>query len=121
MEQKKTNFAVALGKNIRLRRIELGFNQEELASKVGVEPNSISRIECGTHLPSLERLDSIALALGVTLSALLGAASSNHLDQIESLQGYLQGLESDERSLILAVVKQQSDFFKARTKARKHK
>jgi len=112
MVNKKNGFAVALGRLIKQRRQALKLTQEELASRLGVEFNSISRIECGTHMPSLERLEQLSHALGVSVASLLGEISSNCHDQAQVLQNCLEGLSSEERSLVLSVAKQLSEFFK---------
>src|SRR5215204_5348688 len=67
----------SLGEAIRLRRLELGMSQEELAERIGpdVRQSDVSRLERGKILfPRLERLNQIAAALGMTIGALLTEA-----------------------------------------------
>jgi transcriptional regulator with XRE-family HTH domain len=64
----------SLGDAIRLRRLELGMSQEELAERIGpdVRQSDVSRLERGKILfPRLERLHQIAAALGLSIGALL--------------------------------------------------
>lgn len=64
----------SLGEAIRLRRLELGMSQEELAERIGpdVRQSDVSRLERGKILfPRLERLNQIASALGISVGALL--------------------------------------------------
>jgi transcriptional regulator with XRE-family HTH domain len=64
----------SLGEAIRLRRLELGMSQEELAERIGpdVRQSDVSRLERGKILfPRLERLNQIASALSVSIGALL--------------------------------------------------
>lgn len=64
----------SLGEAIRLRRVELGMSQEELAERIGpdVRQSDVSRLERGKILfPRLERLNQIANALGVSVGTLL--------------------------------------------------
>ncbi len=64
----------SLGEAIRLRRLELGMSQEELAELIGpdVRQSDVSRLERGKILfPRLERLNQIATALGLSIGALL--------------------------------------------------
>lgn len=64
----------SLGDAIRLRRLELGMSQEELAERIGpdVRQSDVSRLERGKILfPRLERLNQIAAALGMSIGALL--------------------------------------------------
>lgn len=64
----------SLGEAIRLRRVEMGMSQEELAERIGpdVRQSDVSRLERGKILfPRLERLNQIASALGISVGALL--------------------------------------------------
>src|SRR4051794_41082580 len=64
----------SLGDAIRLRRLELGMSQEELAERIGldVRQSDVSRLERGKILfPRMERLNQIAAALGLSIGALL--------------------------------------------------
>lgn len=55
--------AKALGAAIRVRRLERGLAQEELASKAAVERSHMGKIERGEHLPSLSIVIRVAEAL----------------------------------------------------------
>jgi transcriptional regulator with XRE-family HTH domain len=62
-----------LGDRIRQRRLELGFTQEELARRLGVRQNVISRLEAGGVLnPSIQMIRSLARTLQVTADWLVG-------------------------------------------------
>ena len=63
--------AERLAEAIKARRVELGLTQHQLAERVGVDHNSVSRWELGTRAP-FHRLDEIASALEITPDALLG-------------------------------------------------
>jgi len=52
-----------LGRRIRLTRTERGWTLKELCEASGVSVSQLSAIERGTHLPSIESLLSVALAL----------------------------------------------------------
>jgi transcriptional regulator with XRE-family HTH domain len=60
-----------LGKNLRLRRQELGLSQEELASRAKVDRTYISAIERGVYGVTIDVLDRIATGLSVEASDLL--------------------------------------------------
>lgn len=57
----------ALGDRVRQSRLAAQLSQEELARKAGVRAQTISRCERGRALPSLDALEGIADATGVTL------------------------------------------------------
>lgn len=108
-----------LGNQIKQHRLALKLTQEQLAAKLDIDTNTVSRLECGSHLPSLERLEQLSAVLGVSVGNLLGEISSNSVDQAQKLLGYLEGLSLEERSLILEIAKKQSDFFRSHSRSKK--
>ena len=61
------------GQAIQRIRKERGMTQEQLGEKVGVDPNSISRIERGRLIPALPTLIDICNALETGADSLLAA------------------------------------------------
>ena len=58
--------------NVREIRIRVGMTQLELAERVGCAQSEISRIESGVRSVTVDRLLSLATALGVPPAELLG-------------------------------------------------
>lgn len=56
--------------NIKELRIQRGLKQYQLAEMIGVRQGRISDYESGKKSPSVERLPTIAAALGVEISDL---------------------------------------------------
>ena len=48
------------GRNVKAERIRLGYSQESLAEKIGVNREYISRIERGTQNMSLAKITALA-------------------------------------------------------------
>ncbi|TLP96794.1 helix-turn-helix domain-containing protein [Nesterenkonia salmonea] len=65
------NGALALGMAVRSTRSRLGLSVQALAHRAGVSLGSISQIERGLGNPSLQSIQRIAHALGVSASQLL--------------------------------------------------
>ncbi len=63
-----------LGRHIRLARTERGWTLKELSDESGVSVSQLSSIERGAHLPSLESLVAVAIALDRQPSDWLRAA-----------------------------------------------
>ena len=63
--------AKALGKTIKLRRIELDLTQEGLGERCEFDRSFVSQIERGVKEPSLKHLRIIAKGLETTPAALL--------------------------------------------------
>ena len=61
------------GQVIQRIRKERSMTQEQLAEKVGIDPNSISRIERGRLIPALPTLIDICNALEIGSDAVLAA------------------------------------------------
>lgn len=57
--------------NLRTLREAAGLSQGELAEKSKVPRETICRIECGHQSPTVETLEALAKALGITTAALL--------------------------------------------------
>jgi ribosome-binding protein aMBF1 (putative translation factor) len=63
-----------LGRQVRLARTERGWTLKDLSEASGVSVSQLSSIERGAHLPSVESLLGIAVALGRKPSAWIAAA-----------------------------------------------
>lgn len=61
-----------IGKKIAQRRKELGITQGELAEKLSLSPQAVSRWENGWNLPDIENISLIADALKISPSVLIG-------------------------------------------------
>jgi len=61
-----------LGKRIRLARIRYGISQAELARALGINKNSMNKIEAGLTDPRASRIAGIAQALHCSTDYLLG-------------------------------------------------
>jgi len=101
MPRKKKNhngLGLRVGQNIKTARNRNGITQAQLAEIIGVEVETISRIETGAQLPSLDRLQEIATALNEPLPALLSdGQGDNH-----ALKAILEELPERERQFVYA-------------------
>ena len=61
-----------MGKKIAEARRGIGLTQKELAERVGVTAQAVSKWERGSSCPDIAILDEIAESLGVSVSQLLG-------------------------------------------------
>ncbi len=62
-----------LAMNLKLRRVELGFSQEEVAALSGIERARVGQIERGEANPTLRSLASLAAAVQLDPAELLKA------------------------------------------------
>ena len=110
----KKKLSKSVGALIAVRRKTLGLTQGELAERVNIEQESMSRIETGTITPSLGRLISLADALDCPVETLLRPASHRKQDQILVVAELLNQLNGAERDFALGVVKDFVDLIKKR-------
>ena len=95
-----------LGANIAARRKELGWTQAELAERIGVDTETVSRFERGSNLPSLTRLEKLAYILRLPLARLLSASSPQVDDQAAIILEWVSALKERDREFVLASLKQ---------------
>lgn len=66
-----TSLAEHIGRAIKTKRQALGLSQHQLASRLNVHVNTVSRWENATSIP--RDLDALAAALDTTTAELIGA------------------------------------------------
>ena len=100
MAHPEISLTVELGKTIRKKRKELGMTQEELAEKIGVGHQALSRIENGVMAPKMDRLPLIAANLKCTVADLFyknPQKTNNYSTRIADL---LSGLNQEKSEFI---------------------
>lgn len=70
MPNDEAEIKVRLGRRVKALRAKAKQTQFDLADKVGVVVEIVSRLERGTNVPSLSRLSKIAQAMNVELADL---------------------------------------------------
>lgn len=95
-----------LGMRIKELRKTRKLSQEELAERIGVEPQHISRLEAGRSFPSLDRLDKIASALDVPLKEFfefshLGGAA----ERLKKIDEMAKGLSEERQRFAYRMLK----------------
>lgn len=65
-EMKELDILAHITSTFVIRRKELKLTQKELADRTGMKQSSIARFEKGDHMPKLDTLLRIAVALGLT-------------------------------------------------------
>lgn len=66
-----TQLKTKIGKRVKDARIQAGLTQEQLAEKTGVSWSTVSSLERGLHMVSIERLLDISESLNSGLEVLL--------------------------------------------------
>lgn len=86
------------GKHIQKLRKARGYSQEQLAELVGIEYQSISRIETGLYFTSFDKLQKIAKALNLPLEDLFDFPESEPSkdELIETITSKIKGFETED-------------------------
>lgn len=66
-----------VGEQIRDLRKQAGLSQDQLADKLGVPSNTVSRWETATYKPKLKDLDNLASVFGVSVAAFFPAQEAS--------------------------------------------
>lgn len=74
-------------------------SRAELARRLEVSPNTVSNWTTGKFQPSAELIGPLADALGVAPGALLGAAVSSPLDELQALVARIAALEPQVKAI----------------------
>lgn len=80
-----------IGRKIRLLRLSKGYTQEQLAEKLSVTAQSVSKWENGVTAPDISLLPQISVELGVTIDELFSMTDEARLTRIENLIGSSSG------------------------------
>ena len=108
--------AKRLGGNLSERRKQLGWTQEMLAERVGVDAETISRIERGAHLPSLPTLDRLAVALRYSVGDLLSNEGPEEASEAATFGAWISELGTDDRAFVMTVVRNCCEYLGNRAK-----
>ena len=103
-------FEVFVGRAIRRARMRKGLKQTDLASAVGVTPETVSNFERGRTAPSLTTLGKLAHVLGIPPHALLSdqdaRPSEAHLDRWQlQLDDLVRMMTERQRQLLVRLAR----------------
>jgi len=95
-----------IGRMIAKHRTERHLTQEEVAERLGIGSEAISRLERGVVELSVAKLMQLADIFDCRVDELLTESSSRPNDQSQMIMGLLSGLKERDRAFILATVEQ---------------
>ncbi len=95
-----------MGSRIRSLRLSHSLTQEQLAQKLGVSPQAVSKWESGTNLPDIQLLPELSVIFGVSIDSLFSMTDQCRMDRIENGLDAVRFLTGEEFS-------QQEKYLKA--------
>ncbi len=81
--------AELIGKSIAKRRLAANLTQDQVAEKLGIGYEAVSRIERGKSIPTVIRLVELAEVFGCGVHELLTESSNRPNDQAEQIKQML--------------------------------
>ena len=84
-----------LGKKIRQLRLKAGLTQEQLAGKLGVAAQSVSKWENAVAMPDITTLPLLAEVFGVSIDELFDLTSEQRMNRIENSLDITEELPRD--------------------------
>ncbi len=94
-----------LGQKIAERRKALAWTQDQLAERLGVDAETVSRFERGVTVPALVTLDRLAGVLKTSVADLLSEVSACPTDQAIRISAWLESLQPEDSEFVIAQVK----------------
>lgn len=116
MDKQKESEILAkrLGKNIAERRKQLEWTQEQVAERIGVDSETISRFERGANLPSLLTLEKLSAALRLSVGDLLSTQHMEVATEAAIFDVLIAGLSPNDRAFVMAVARNCCDYLRDR-------
>jgi transcriptional regulator with XRE-family HTH domain len=74
-----------LGATIKKLRTERGITQEELANKIGVSFQAVSKWETNTTTPDIAIIPQLALFFGVSIDSLFAINKDDYMERISNM------------------------------------
>lgn len=102
----KSEIGQQVGKRVREVRRQTGLTQPELGERAHMAAAEISKIENGRRTPTLETLERLSKAMGVSVIALVSVDPGRDLrtDTLERILSRLQTQPPEVLTRILAVI-----------------
>ena len=95
-----------VGESIATRRRKAGMTQEELAGKLGIASDTLSRMEKGRFAPKISRFRDIASALNCSVVDLFRDADSNASDRASTIAQILKPLPDEAQEALVELMAQ---------------
>lgn len=103
-EARGEDLARKVGRAIARERKAAGYTQARVGDALGLEKESISRIETGVIVPSIHRLAQFADLFRCPLSALFGEYRGGGAEDAGAIAQLVAGLPQEDRRAILRII-----------------
>lgn len=118
-EIKQKKIAKMVGGSVARYRTEAGLTQEEVAEKMGIGNEAVSRMERGAVMPTVARLFEFAELFDCRVNDLMFGASQRTEDQASEMAFLIKDLAPDDREMVVGLVKTLGARLKGKPQDRK--
>ena len=87
---------IQIGSRIKSFRLANSMTQEQLAQKLGVSAQAVSKWESNTNMPDIQLLPDLAVIFGISIDALFLMSDESRMDRIENQLDNVRFLEPEE-------------------------
>jgi len=85
-----------LGNRIKTLRLERSMTQEQLAQKLCLTAQAVSKWESGTNMPDIQMLPDLSVIFGVTIDELFTMTDKSRMERLENMLYDVQFLTQEE-------------------------
>ena len=96
--------AMDVGASIRARRLSAGMSQDQLAERLEVGPEAVSRMERGVVMPTIPRLVELANVLNCQVEAFIPIASGSTQSGANEIAQLLQPLDKNDMRFVVEMI-----------------
>jgi len=100
----KTKFVKAVGSAIARQRKLAEMTQSDVAEKLGIEKETLSRMETGAISPTLTRLEQLSKILGCPIRQFFWHERGDEQTQADTITDMIQTLSEEKRELVVRFV-----------------
>ena len=97
-------FLKSIGRALLARRTAMGLTQQQAPELVGIQPESVSRIENGLIAPTLLRLRQFAAIYDCSITSLVSEASEHPSDRALRIASEISQLSEADRQFVASQV-----------------
>lgn len=103
----KEEIAIIIGENIKQYRLQNGWTQQELGSKIGISKNAIGNYEKGFRSPKKDTLFDLANAFNISIDDLFPPVQKDSSSNTSSIQTIYDQLHQPRQEKVLNYTKRQ--------------
>lgn len=105
-KSQRKRIAKEVGGRVAKARARAGMSQQQLANRLGVGLEAVSRMERGVAEATVSRLAELSAILGCPVHDLTLPCDATAAGQALAAQGMLSGLGPEDRSFVLGLMEQ---------------